>query len=68
MAWRILCAVIGFGAGAFALAALAFAFTPAFQLEPRPGFEISVAVIALLIAARFLWWAFRPSPPDHRGR
>ena len=68
MAWRILCAAIGLGAGAFGLAALAFAFSPAFHLEPRPGFEVSLAVIALLVAARFLWWAFRPAPPDQRGR
>ncbi|HET6969740.1 MAG TPA: hypothetical protein VFH92_01335 [Phenylobacterium sp.] len=62
MEWRIFCAVVGLLGGFGSLAALAYAFTPAFRLEPRPGFEASVAVIVLLISARLLWWAFGPLP------
>jgi hypothetical protein len=69
MTWRVFCALVGIGLGAIAVAAIAYAFTPAFRLQPRPGFEASVAVIVLIVAGRFLWWAFAPLPkPRPPGR
>jgi hypothetical protein len=59
--WRILCGVIGLVTGGFAALAILYSFTPAFSLEPRPGFEASIAVISLLVSGRFLWWAFAPT-------
>lgn len=64
MAWRLFCALVGFVAGACGVAGLAFAFTPAFALEPTPGLAASLAVIAILVSGRFLWWAFAPARKD----
>ena len=59
--WRVFCAVTGLVAAPLGVAGIFYAFTPAMRLEPNPGFEASLAVIALLVGVRFLWWAFAPT-------
>jgi hypothetical protein len=59
--WRVFCAVVGFVAAGLGVVGILYAFTPAFLLEPNPGFEVSLALVALFVAALFLWWAFAPT-------
>lgn len=67
MIWRVFCAVAGLGLLALSAAGAAYAFSPAMMLVQHPGFMASVAVIALLIALRLLWWAFAPASRFHRS-
>jgi hypothetical protein len=64
--WRIGFAIAGLALAGMGAAAIVYALTPAFHLEPAPGYALTLAVVTLLVAARLLWWAFAPTKPPRR--
>jgi hypothetical protein len=61
---RAVYTIVGIAGTALGAAGLFYVFTPAFRLDPQPGLDVTLALIALAIGLCFLWLAWWPSRRD----